>query len=135
MMELYSTNFATTANQVITWNNKSVQRGISATLGGDGQTIYLNTPGVYKVTLSANGQTTANGTFGFTVNGNGNAIVRGTYSIDSAAGVDVAMSYPLYITVTRAYDFMDRAKITVTYTGGAGTMSLVDMVVEKVYGA
>ena len=133
MIELYSTNVTTTPNQVIAWNNKSVQRGLSATLAVDGSTIYLNSPGVYRITVSANGQTTEAGTFGFSVSGDGNVITRGNYSVTSTAGTNQAISFPLLVAVNRVFGIDERAKITITYTGSAGTLSLIDCVVEKVY--
>ena len=59
MIQVYSTAVTSTANQTISWATTAIQRGTTATLAADGQTINLNAPGVYEVTVNGYGTTTA----------------------------------------------------------------------------
>lgn len=132
MIELYSTDITTTANTIVTWDKKSVQIGNSATLAFDKQTIHLNAPGVYRVHVNAYGSTDAAGTFGFQLQGNGVDIVRGATSQGTGATViDAAVAFETNIRVVNASAY-ERASITLEYTGSAGTLRLVDIIVEKV---
>lgn len=131
MIELYSTNIASTNGMTVPWNGKAAQAGASATLNSDGETISLNRVGTYEVTVNGFGSTTEAGTFGFQLNGNNGAIVRSAASeTTTAAGVG-SVSFTTLVVVTSS-TYGNTAEITVTYTGGAGTISLANIVVKKV---
>jgi len=121
-----------TPNQIISWANKAAQRGTTATLAADNQTINLNAPGVYEITVSASGSTTAAGTFGFQLNGDGAAISRATASMTTGAGDTGSVSFATLVTVTGTYISGTKAAITLTYTGSAGEISNVTMIAKKV---
>ncbi len=132
MIQVYSTGIASTANQVISWANRGIQRGTTATLAADNQAINLNAPGVYEVSVNGYGTTTAAGTFGFQLNGDGNAIVRAAGSITTDAGEIGTVAFSTLIAVNGVYGSGTKAALTLTYTGGAGTITLVNMTVKKV---
>ena len=131
MIDLYSVDLTSAAAQTIQWNVKSLQRGTSATIDRDKMTIHLNEPGVYRVYVHGYGNTTAAGTFGFQITGDGVDIVRGAASMSTAAGAvgNVAFSTP--VSVNRIGG-TDKATLSLKYTGGAGTISLVEIGIEKV---
>ena len=52
MLEIYSNNITVTANQAVPFENISVKKGCTATLGGT-STINLNKCGVYCVNVNA----------------------------------------------------------------------------------
>lgn len=132
MINLYSTAVTAAANQLITWANKAVQRGNSATLAADSQTINLNVPGIYEVSVSGYGTTTAAGTFGLQLNANGAAVTRGAASMTTDAGEVGTAAFDALVVVNGVYDSTAKAALTVTYTGGAGTITEVGIVVKKV---
>lgn len=132
MLQAYSANLTSTANQIIPWNTKAIQRGSTATLAADGQTITLNAPGVYEVSVNGYGSTTAAGTFGLQLNGDGAAIVRAASSMTTAQGGVGSASMTTLIAVNGVYGSNTKAALTLTYTGGAGTITMVDIVVKKV---
>lgn len=132
MLNLYSTNVASTTNQVITWNSKAVQRGNSAILGSDNQTIYLNTPGIYEINVSGYGSTTVAGTFGLQLQADGATVARGASSMTTGAGDTGLAAFDALVAVNRVYGSSSKAALTVIYTGGDGVISGVGIVVKKV---
>ena len=132
MLQAYSVNLTSTPNQIIPWNTKAIQRGSTATLASDGQTINLNAPGVYEVSVSGYGSTTAAGTFGFQLNGDGAAIARAASSMSTgAAGVGNA-AFTALVAVNGVYGSGTKATLALTYTGAAGTINLASVTVKKV---
>ena len=132
MINLYSNNVTSTTNMIMQWNNKSVQRGSSATLDADGQTIRLNEEGVYKVTVNGYGSTTAAGAFGFQLVGDGANIVRAAGGTTTGAGELGNISFATDVAVNKTYGAAAKASIRLVYTGGAGTINLASIIVEKV---
>lgn len=132
MIQVYSTAVTSTANQTISWATTAIQRGTTATLAADGQTISLNAPGVYEVTVNGYGTTTAAGTFGLRLNGDGAAISRAASSMTTDAGEVGNAAFSTLVAVNGTYASGSKAALTLTYTGGAGTINLVSMVVKKV---
>lgn len=131
MIDLYSVDLTSATAQTIQWNVKTLQRGTSATLDRDKTTIYLNEPGAYRVHVHGYGTTTAAGTFGFQLTGDGVDIVRGAASMSTAAGAVGSVAFSTPVAVNRAAG-VDKAALNLVYTGGAGTISLVEIGVEKV---
>ena len=131
MIDLYSANVAAVTGQTIQWDIKTLQRGIGATLDRDKTTIYLNEPGAYRVHVHGYGTTTAAGTFGFQLTGDGVDIVRGAAGMSTAAGAVGSVAFSTPVAVNRAAG-VDKAALNLVYTGGAGTISLVEIGVEKV---
>lgn len=132
MINLYSNNVTSTTGMTIQWNGKAVQRGVTATLDSDGQTIRLNESGVYRVTINGYGSTTAAGTFGFQLVGDGANIVRAAGGTNTDAGGLGNVCFATDVAVNGAYGVPAKASLKVTYTGGAGTINLVSIIVEKV---
>lgn len=132
MINLYSNNVTSTTNMIIQWNNKSVQRGSSATLDTDGQTIRLNEEGVYKVTVNGYGSTTTAGFFGFQLVGDGANIVRAADGTTTDAGEFGNASFATDVAVNKTYGAVTKASIRLIYTGGSGTINLASIIVEKV---
>ncbi len=132
MINLYSTNLTSTTNMTVQWNAKSVQRGASATIDSDGQTIRLNESGVYKVTVNGYGSTTAAGAFGFQLVGDGTNIARAADGTTTGIGELGNASFATLVAVNGAYGIPVKASLKVVYTGGAGTINLVSIIVEKV---
>jgi len=131
MIELYSTNVTSTEDMVISWNNKSVQVGRCSTLLDDNQSISINQPGVYEVTVNGYGSVTGGGEFGFQLLGAGVAIARGT-GMTTTTGTGVGnVSFSALVKVTASAG-VGTAILTVEYTGGAGTINLVNAVVKRV---
>ena len=125
MIQVYSTAATSTANMTVTWATTAVQRGTTATLAADNQTINLNAPGVYEVTVNGYGTTTAAGTFGLRLNGDGAAISRAASSMTTDAGEVGNATFSTLVAVNGTYASGTKAALTVTYTGGAGTITLV----------
>lgn len=132
MLQVYSTAITSTANQTVPLNTKAVQRGTTATLSPDGQTINLNAPGIYEVAVSGYGTTTAAGTFGFQLTGDGAAIARAASSMSTgAAGVGNA-AFTTLVAVNGVYGSGAKATLALTYTGAGGTINLASVTVKKV---
>lgn len=131
MLNLYSVDLTSAAAQIVEWGVKSIQRGTSATLSQDKKTIYLNTPGVYEISVNGYGSTTAAGTFGFQLVGDGEDIVRGAASMSTAIGGTGNAAFTALVAVNSAIG-TNKAAISVEYTGGAGTIDLANIVVKKV---
>lgn len=132
MINLYSISQTAVADATVTWANKAVQRGISATLGSDNQTIYLNSPGVYEVSVHGHGLTTAAGEFGFQLVGDGTDIARAASFMDTGIGEVGAVAFDTLIAVNSTAGPTNKAALTLRYTGDAGTINLVSLVVKKV---
>lgn len=132
MLQVYSTALTSTANQTVSFSTKAVQRGTTATLAADRQTINLNSPGIYEVTVNGYGSTTAAGTFGFQLNGDGSTIARAASSMTTAQGGVGSASFTALVAVNGTYASGSKAALTLTYTGGAGTITLASMTVKKV---
>lgn len=131
MIELYSTDIAAVNGMTIEWETKSIQYGNTATLASDKKTINLNVPGVYEVTVSGYGSTTAAGSFAFQLSGV-SEIARGSTEQSTGAGEYGSVSFTILIGVSATAANTDKAALTLDYVGSAGNIELVDIVVKKV---
>lgn len=131
MIEAYSNNLAVTAAQgPITFNTKN-SRGYTVRLAADNQTFNFNIPGVYKVDVSATGSVTAGGTLSLQLYANGDPVVRAQGAAVTGAAENQNVAFSTLITVSPAAAG-SQASVTVNYTGGAGTLALVDVNIIKV---
>ena len=131
MIEAYSTELAVTAAQgPVTFSNKNT-KGYSVILASDNQTFNINLPGVYKIDVSATGNVTAGGTLSLQLYANGTAVARAQGQAVTGAEENQNVAFSTFITVSPAAAG-NQASITVNYTGGAGTLLLVDANITKV---
>lgn len=133
MIQLYSEDLTVNTGGIIKWNTKAVQRGYTATLNKDGQTINLNAPGVYEISVNAYGATTAAGEFALQLVGDGVEIARAVDGITTATGaLEGNVSFSTLVAVNGVFGSNANAAITLEYTGNEGVLYLANIVVKKV---
>ena len=128
MLDAYSVNQAVTANNDIPLNTVKLQTGRTVILSGN--TVHLNTPGIYTVSLHATGSTTDGGTLGIQLYTNGQPIERAIATAGTAAGVKVNLAFNTLLTVASS-DYSN-AGFTIRNTGSAGTLDVIEAVVTKI---
>lgn len=130
MIQAYSLNLAVTGPQQVVFAG-SVGRGDTATLEADRATVALNVPGIYEVTVSGYGSSTATGTFGFQLVENGVPVQLAQQSVVAPAGENVPSNFSALIDVKPA-PTGSKARLTLNYTGTAGTIANVSLIVKRV---
>lgn len=105
----------------------------TATANPGAATIKLNAPGVYMVNFNATGTTTDAGTFGVQMYRDGELVEQATGAATTTAGSAAAISFSTLMSVSACCCGNNGgATLTFRYTGGAGTISLANVVVVKV---
>ncbi len=130
MMQAYNQNLAVTGPQQVVFAGSEVW-GDTANLEADNATVALNKPGMYEVSVSGYGLSTAAGTFGFQLVKNGVPIPNAQQSVVAPAGENVPTSFSKLIEV-KAAPAGNKAKLTLNYTGTAGTVVNINMIVKRV---
>ena len=132
MLEAYSVDLAVTANSNITFNTTRLLTNDVALLKSDGQTIALRKAGIYKVEVYASGAPTAEGSIKLQLYGNNNeVIVPAVAEADAGAGVAQSISFASFVKVQPSVS-VNEAQLTLKYEGGAGSLSIVNILVTKV---
>lgn len=131
MLDAYSVNAAVTANSNIVFNNKKIETGVTAVLTNNGDTIALNRPGIYSVSVHAYGGATSTGAIAIQLYTNENPIERAVAKANTATGAVANLAFSTLISVDRAAAG-NIATFNVRYTGDAGTLNIVEVVVTKV---
>ena len=131
MLQAYSTNLAVSTKDAITFQTVEAI-GNTATATAGGTAITLNAPGVYCISVSATGTTTAEGTFGIQMLNNGVVVPNAVASNATDAGGTASVAFNVLVSVRKSCCCQNNAvAVALEYTGGDGTAS-VNVVVTKV---
>ena len=132
MLQAYSTNLTLATKALITFNTvEAIGRTVTATAGGN--TIMLNAPGVYFISLNASGTTTEAGTFGVQMNKNGVAEPQAQASMTTTAEGVGTVAFSTLMSVKKSCCCQNNAvTLTFEYTGGDATDTTANVVVTKV---
>lgn len=133
MLETYSQNISVTTDAIIPLNVNALKKNCTVTHTEGSSTISLNKPGVYAVYVDATGSTTDAGTFGVQLLKNGTAVTQATASATTAAGGTSNVSFAAMVFIAPSCSCVsNKGALTLQYTGGAGTVANVDVMILKV---
>lgn len=128
MIQVYSENLTVAANDTLALNNIMLRTGSTVSLNGN--TLTLNAPGLYHVEFNGYGASTEAGTIGVKLQSNGNDIKQAKSSATTGAGAPQAISFNTLIPVQKC-PCMAGKPIQLIYTGTAGTMNFINVIVTK----
>jgi hypothetical protein len=130
ILQTYSTNLNVNENDTIQLiNNPVMTAGVersSATV------ISLRKPGLYHVSVNATGTTTDAGTFGIQMSASGTDAPDALASTTTTADAVASVSFETLVEVRAASNSSNAVPISFIYTGSAGNISLVNVIIEKV---
>lgn len=131
MIEVYTLEQAAAADTPIVFDRKSIQTNNVATMSADNTKVRLNAPGIYQITLSASGTTTAAGEFAVQLYTDGTSVARASAVATTDAGASASVSFETLVEVKRS-NIGDVAELSIMYTGAAGEITVADLIVAKV---
>ena len=132
MLQAYTTNQAVATGDIIAFSHVEAAVDRSATLPIGGTEISLNAAGIYHITGYVNASPTADGEVGVTVLLNGTAMEQTAVTENALADNYAVVPIDTFVSVNQCCPCQPTTKISVQYTGVAGTVSLANVVVLKV---
>ena len=132
MVQAYNNNIQVSTNTVIPFAKTQLKTGCVATVSSDGTTIYLNRPGIYKIELDATGVPAADGTVSIQLTLDGSNITSATSSSYQSAGFATEVGINTLVAVDKICSCLGGKKIQAVYTGAAGTLNTVNIIVTKI---
>lgn len=132
MLQAYTTNQAVATNDLIAFSRVEAAVDRSATLPIGGTEITLNAPGIYHITGYVNGTPTADGEVGVSVLLNGDVMEQTTVTANALADNYAVVPIDTLVSVNRCCPCQPTTRISIQYTGAAGTVNLANVVVLKV---
>lgn len=131
MIQAYSQNLAVTQGAAIPFNSTKLKTGCVVTQAQDKTTFYLNRPGIYLVQFDGYGSSTEAGSVGVQMAVDGVNCPVGTVQATTAAGSLQPISFYTLVGVEAVCRCTGGKKLTVNYTGTAGTLSLANIIITK----
>lgn len=133
MLETYSQNLTVTANTTIPFNVNSLKKNCTVTHTEGSTSISLNKAGVYAVYFNAVGTLTDAGTFSAQMLKDGNTVAQAVSGATAGAGETANISFSTLVFVNPSCSCVNnKATLTFSYTGGAGTIANANVIVLKV---
>lgn len=129
MIEAYGTNITAAQNMIVPFANKFQTN--CAVVRNNNETFEVMMPGIYSVSFHGVATTTAAGNIGFQLLADGNVLPQTVVSATTGAGDTESVSFETNVKVTVA-PMTQKAKLTVQYTGSAGTIDMADIIIRKV---
>ena len=132
MIQVYNNNVQVSTNTVIPFTKTPIKTGCVATINSEGTVMYLNRPGIYKVELDATVIPAADGTVSVQLTLDGSNIVPATSSSYQSAGFATEVGINTLVAVDRTCLCLGGKKLQAVYTGAAGTINTVNVIVTKI---
>lgn len=132
MIQTYSQNLAVIQGSTIPFSNTALKTGCVVTQSLDKSTFYLNKPGIYMVQFNGYGSSTAAaGSVGAQLIVEGQNSPVALSQATAAAGSVVPIEFSTLVTVGAVCRCAGGKKLTVSYTGTDGTLTLANIIITK----
>lgn len=130
IIQSYGTNISVATNDLVPFATNAVLNG---RVMHDNPTVFnFNKSGIYSLHATLNGSTTDAGTFGAQVLVNGVAQPQSVVSVTSTAGGNTEITLDTLIELRNCLcQGVASIPVSVQYTGSAGTLTLANVIIER----